>query len=420
MPSTYTTNLGIELPADGELDGIWGDVVNDNMSILDRAINGSVALTLTGTTSTLTTSDGTLNNGQYKLLVLGGSPSGTHTITIAPNDAQKIYFVVNGTAQSVVLTQGSGGNVTVPAGRSALVYADGGGASAAVADFSANLVPVLSNAGVTASTAELNILDGVTATTAEINILDGVTATADELNILDGVTATTAEINILDGVTADTAELNILDGVTSTTAELNILDGVTSTTAELNILDGVTATTAELNILDGVTATTAELNFVDGVTSAIQTQLDAKAASSAGVPSGAVAHFAMDTAPTGWLKANGAAVSRSTYAILFSAIGTTFGVGDGSTTFNLPDLRGEFPRGWDDGRGIDSGRAFGSAQADELKSHTHTFTYALSNNTVVTNVGSGATSSLTTKTTNATGGTETRPRNIALLACIKF
>ena len=121
--------------------------------------------------------------------------------------------------------------------------------------------------GVTSTAAELNILDGVTATTAEINILDGVTSTTAELNILDGVTSTAAELNILDGVTATTAELNILDGVTSTTAELNILDGVTSTAAELNILDGVTSSTAELNILDGVTSTTAELNILDGVTS---------------------------------------------------------------------------------------------------------------------------------------------------------
>ena len=81
-------------------------------------------------------------------------------------------------------------------------------------------------------------------------------------------------------ITSTPEELNILDGVTSTAAELNILDGVTSTAAELNILDGVTSTTAELNLLDGVTATTAELNYVDGVTSNIQTQLDAKLASS--------------------------------------------------------------------------------------------------------------------------------------------
>ena len=104
----------------------------------------------------------------------------------------------------------------------------------------------------------------------------GITATTAELNILDGVTATAAELNILDGVTSTAAELNILDGVTSTAAELNILDGVTSTAAELNILDGVTATATELNLLDGVTATTAELNYVDGVTSNVQTQLDTK------------------------------------------------------------------------------------------------------------------------------------------------
>ena len=93
-----------------------------------------------------------------------------------------------------------------------------------------------------------------------------ITATAAELNILDGVTSTAAELNILDGVTSTTAELNILDGVTSTAAELNILDGVTATAAELNILDGVTSTAAELNLLDGVTATTTELNYVDVAT----------------------------------------------------------------------------------------------------------------------------------------------------------
>jgi len=88
-------------------------------------------------------------------------------------------------------------------------------------------------------------------------------------------------------------------------------------------------------------------------------------------PAGMVAHFARATAPTGWLKANGAAVSRSTYSDLFAAIGTSYGEGDGFTTFNLPDLRGEFLRGWDDGRGVDGGRALGSSQTDDNKSHDH-------------------------------------------------
>lgn len=89
---------------------------------------------------------------------------------------------------------------------------------------------------------------------------------------------------------------------------------------------------------------------------------------------GVLGFFAATAAPNGWLKANGAAVNRTTYAALFARIGTTYGVGDGSTTFNLPDMRGEFPRGLDDGRGVDGGRALGSAQADDNKGHTHTGT----------------------------------------------
>jgi len=99
-------------------------------------------------------------------------------------------------------------------------------------------------------------------------------------NLLDGTTAISPDLTALKiggaDVTASAAELNVLDGVTATTAEINVLDGVTATTAELNVLDGVTVTAAEINVLDGVTATTAELNYVDGVTSAIQTQIDAK------------------------------------------------------------------------------------------------------------------------------------------------
>jgi len=93
-------------------------------------------------------------------------------------------------------------------------------------------------------------------------------------------------------------------------------------------------------------------------------------------PAGLVASFARSAAPTGWLKANGAAVSRTAYADLFAAIGTTYGAGDGFNTFNLPDLRGEFIRGWDDGRGVDGGRALGSSQAGAVQSHTHTATAA--------------------------------------------
>lgn len=87
-------------------------------------------------------------------------------------------------------------------------------------------------------------------------------------------------------------------------------------------------------------------------------------------PIGTVSMFANSTAPTGWLKCNGAAISRTSYSDLFSVIGTTYGTGDGSTTFNLPDFRGRFLRSWDDGRGVDSGRTFASLQTEQ-NGHDH-------------------------------------------------
>lgn len=149
------------------------------------------------------------------------------------------------------------------------------------------------------------------------------------------------------------------------------------------------------------------------------------------VPSGAVFMFAMPTAPAGYLQCDGSAVSRTTYAQLFAAIGTTFGAGNGTTTFNIPDMRAMFPRGWDNGRGIDQPRDFGSTQQDENKAHTHfhTDTYYSFENGNDTTFGSGLTGATTrdfnnslythTRQTQSQGTTEARPKNVALLFCIK-
>jgi microcystin-dependent protein len=133
-------------------------------------------------------------------------------------------------------------------------------------------------------------------------------------------------------------------------------------------------------------------------------------------------YFAMSAVPVGWLECNGQSVGRVTYASLYAAIGTTYGTGNGTTTFTLPDLRGEFIRGWSNGRsGVDVSRAIGSTQADDFKSHTHGL------NTGTGNGGQGfpgefqtAYGTNLTGRITATGGTETRPRNIAMMACIKF
>jgi len=242
MPSTYSPNLLLELMANGENDALWGDITNENLEIIGRAISGVSTLSLSGTTTTLTVSQGTASEGHYAVLQLAGSPSGTNTITITPNTVARVYFVKNDSGQTAVFSQGSGANATILNGKSGIVYSNGAGTGAAVTDITTGF-----NTGLLLASA----------------------------NLSDVADAAASLVNL--GLTATAAEVNVLDGVTATTAELNILDGVTSTTAELNILDGVTSTTAELNILDGVTATTAELNYVDGVTSAIQTQLGTKA-----------------------------------------------------------------------------------------------------------------------------------------------
>ncbi len=180
-----------------------------------------------------------------------------------------------------------------------------------------------------------------------------------------------------------------------------------------------------------------------------------------GVPPGAVFCLAVATVPSDYLECSGTAVSRTTYAALFAVIGTTYGAGNGSTTFNVPDLRGEFVRGYDHGRGIDSGRAIASSQSGQNNAHNHTVTVATKNQShyhnfpgddqlsqfngvagwsttsdgsasydATSNVGGHHSAPMwrtTTKNTNHnhtatcgnTGGNEARPRNVAMMYVIK-
>ena len=133
MASTYTDNTGIELIGSGEQAGTWGNTTNNNLKIIDRALNGSTTLTITGNT-TLTTSDGTLSNGQFKIVILSGSPSGAFNLTIDPNDQQKWYFIKNSSGQTATVKQGggSGSTVAVATGLTAILFADGTGANANV------------------------------------------------------------------------------------------------------------------------------------------------------------------------------------------------------------------------------------------------------------------------------------------------
>jgi len=136
-------------------------------------------------------------------------------------------------------------------------------------------------------------------------------------------------------------------------------------------------------------------------------------------PIGTVVYFAASSAPTGWFECDGRILNTQSFPDLFAAIRYTYG--GGGVSFYLPDLRGQFARGWDNGRGVDSGRVFGSSQLDEFKSHTHTVIGSHGSNITpgyygIVDLDPG----LAQVPTSSTGGSETRPRNVALLPCIKY
>lgn len=236
-------------------------------------------------------------------------------------------------------------------------------------------------------------------------------------------------------------------GITQTAADSRYLQSTTAASTYLALAGGTMTGALTLNGNPSTTNQAANKGYVD-------TQIAGIPAASDLTPAGTIIYTARTTAPTGYVKANGAAISRTTFATLFAAIGTTYGSGDGSTTFNVPDLRGEFLRGVDDGRGVDSGRVLGSAQGSQNLSHSHgvnqsphshgvndpghahSLTAArqtgdsqdgnndreCQNQNFSTNA---ALTGISIQSANANisiqndGGTEARPRNIALLACIK-
>jgi hypothetical protein len=367
MVSTYTANGGIEKIGSGEQSGTWGDTTNTNFDIIDRLISGVGAITLSGTSSTLTTSEGTLSDGMFKVLVLGGSPSGTHTITIAPNDADKLYFVKNGTSQIATFTQGSGSDVSVAAGAGAIIFADGAGSGAAVTDLTA-LFPNSNTSGAgTFDTVTANggvTVDNITIDGTEIDLSSGdltvdvagdidldagggdfkfsvggteilrvtnsssdviIRPVADAKDIIfqqrDGTEVARIEDNGTFNVVTDKFAINGT-AVTSTAAELNILDTATVTAGELNLLDGDTSVGSSITVADsdGIIVN-------DGGTMKTIPASAVKTYTTAGATSGTVTSVATGSGLTG-----GTITSSGTLSLKNSFLASNGTVSTGTTT----------------------------------------------------------------------------------------
>lgn len=184
--------------------------------------------------------------------------------------------------------------------------------------------------------------------------------------------------------------------------------------------------------IDAVDTTNLVDSAVTTVKIADSNVTDEKLANGVSMPIGTVLQVASTNVPSGWLSCDGSAISRETYSNLYAVVGDSFGEGDGATTFNVPDLRGVFVRIWDNGAGNDpdaasrtalntggaTGDNVGSYQADEYESHTHQYSAFAAGATYELSLGTGVASAA--PDTVASGGNETRPKNVYLNAIIKY
>ena len=382
MGSTYTDNGGIEKIGLGEQAGAWGTTTNNNFDIIDRLINGVTSISLSGTTHTLTTSDGSLSEGMFKVLVLGGSPSGTNTITIDPSNADKLYFVKNDTNQTATFTQGSGGNANVLAGEAGIIFADGAGDTAKVTNLSVSFTAK----GVTTSSGDLT-LDSAADIALDAAGGDFKLSVADT-EILR-ISNSSSDVVIKPMVDAKDIIFQQFDGTEVARIEDNGTFNVVTDKLAINAT-AVTATAAELNLLDGGTSVGSSITIADADGVVVNDGGTMKSVPASDfrtyiLPAGSILPYGGSSAPTGFLLCDGSAVSRTTYAALFAALddGATYGTGDGSSTFNLPDLRGRVVAGKDDMGGSSANRLTdqtgglnGDTLGDTGGSETHTLTTA--------------------------------------------
>ena len=288
MASTYSTTLGIEKMGAGDQSGTWGTTTNYNWDIIDRII-GYSAITLGSTSYTLdvrvsSPSSGASNvqSGMYRVLNFGdgGDLGGTATVTVSTSTTSVYFIAKNGltASRSTIFTQGTGATTfTLPAGKSALIYADGSDeVHNAFKDF------------------YIETLETTGAAT------------------VGGALTLTTDLTVPNGGT----------GV-STLTDKGMLYGQ-GTSAVL-----ATAAGTENQLLQAASSGVPAFQTVTGLN-----------------PAGSIMMYAAVSPPSGYLRCDGSNISRSTYSVLFAAISTNYGVGDGSTTFGVPNLEARFPVGY--------------------------------------------------------------------------
>jgi microcystin-dependent protein len=311
MASTASTVLRQELMTASENDGTWGPKTNTNLQILEAAAGcGETEISTTSGTVTLTNVDYTNDQAKKRVLRCTGTLVGNLSVVV-PN-AKKTYLLINATAGAftVSIKTSSGTAKTVTQTTSAELYCDGS--------------------------------DNVTFVTAMTNPTTGAPSSA------SGAAASSVSVTPTGNLAATDAQAAFAELQTD-------IDNRQPLDSDLTAIAAVPPTKGTTYAGNG----TAPAALAVG---ANYTSVIADSAESTGLryafvqPIGVVLPYTGSAAPTGWLLCYGQAVSRTTYAALFAVTSTTYGVGDGSTTFNVPDLRGRVPAGQDDMGGTSANR----------------------------------------------------------------
>jgi hypothetical protein len=313
MASTYVNNLRLNEMATGDESGNWGVVVNTQLELIGQAVGyGTEAITTNADTHASTVADGSADEARAMYIKYTGTLDSACTITIGPNTMKRVHIIGNATSgsQNIIISQGSGANITIPPGDTKVVYLDGAGGGAAVIDAFASL-----------SVVDLKVQDDLTVTddlivngdidlegaidvngTSNLDIvdIDGAVDMASTLTV-GGVVDITDATDSSDA-SGDTGALRTEGGASIAkklyvgtdldvdgTANLDIvdIDGAVDMASTLTLagnadfngdldVDGTLETDALSIASTTITASAAELNYSDGVTSAIQTQIDTK------------------------------------------------------------------------------------------------------------------------------------------------
>ena len=433
MASTYS-NIGFELQATGENANTWGTKTNTNWSIVDEAICEIYAISSGDTSQTVSApTDATASQStRYATLVYSGSPSGDVTVTL-PSSVKKVYNVINNYSKQITFRCSTATTTaTIDANSSGVVHSDGSAnvyhvASGAVGD---SLTIKTSDTEVTTDEVlgTLNfqapseasggdsvlvgariqgVAEGAFSSTANATSLHFRTSSSNSAGTAgDGgrmIFTSDGQLYIKDMDTGDGSEAQIILQSGDTDIAANDILG----TINFQAPDESTGTDAQLvaagisAISEGDFSSSSNATKLSFKTASSDTAAETMSLSSAGLltvaagltvttgavtgvfPAGMISPYGGSSAPTGWLLCYGQAVSRSTYATLFSAISTTYGSGDGSSTFNLPDLRGRVVAGQDDMGGSSANRLTdqtgglnGDTLGDTGGSETHTLTVA--------------------------------------------